>query len=67
MSRNSGSLNHLQPEGLVQACNGTALVFKMDDTFNLIQLQVPFALEDSFLMPKRKVHRTGSGGKLNIS
>jgi len=46
MSRNSGSLNHLQPEGPVQACNGKALVFKKDDTFNLIQPEVPFALED---------------------
>ena len=44
MSRNSGSLNHLQPEGFFQACNGIALVFNMDDTFNFIQ--VPFALED---------------------
>jgi hypothetical protein len=46
MSKNSGSLKHLQPEGPVQDGNGIALVFKMDDNLKLIQLQVPFALED---------------------
>jgi hypothetical protein len=45
MSRNSGSLNLLEPYGPVQAYNGTALVFKIEDTFKLIILQVPFALE----------------------
>jgi hypothetical protein len=64
MSINSRSLSHLQPEGPVQACKfSLVLVFKMDDTFNLIQPEVSFALEDKLLMPKRKVYRTGSGGK----
>jgi hypothetical protein len=46
MNRNSRSLNNLQPEKPVQACNGVGLVFKFDDNFKLIQQQVSFALED---------------------
>jgi hypothetical protein len=54
MARNSGSLNLLEPCGPVQACNGIALVFKIEYTFKLKKIQVPFVLEDKFLMTKKK-------------